>query len=126
MTVQTPRAVVVVFLVMLGCSSGVGTIGAVLGRDNKNGAIYVRDVPHGLAADKAGLVLDDQILMIDGVYAADLSPTELRQKLRGDVGSTVELTIVHDRVVRRVKVVRTALVDRPKAAPSAAPSAEPK
>jgi C-terminal processing protease CtpA/Prc len=96
---------------MVGCSGGVGSIGAVLGRDNTTGALYVRDVPHGLAADKAGLAPDDQVLMIEGVYAADLSPAEIHQKLRGDVGSTVELTVVHAGTVRRVKVVRTALLE---------------
>jgi C-terminal processing protease CtpA/Prc len=96
----------------LGCSSGAGSIGAVLGRDKNTGALYLRDVRRGLASDKAGLSNDDQVLMIDGVYAADLSPAEIHQKLHGDVGTTVELTIVHDGAVRRVKVVRTALVER--------------
>ncbi len=97
----------------LGCSSGVGSIGAVLGRDNTSGAVYVRDVPRGLAADKAGLAPDDEVVMIDGVYAADLSPAEISQKLRGDVGSTVELTVAHGGTIRRVKVVRTALREHP-------------
>jgi C-terminal processing protease CtpA/Prc len=109
-------------IAVAGCSSGAGSIGAILGKDKATGAVYLREVPPGLAADKAGLELDDQVLMIDGAYAADLSRAEISQKLRGDVGSTVELTVVHHGEVRRVKVVRTALREaKPKPAASATP-----
>ncbi|HVY45787.1 MAG TPA: PDZ domain-containing protein, partial [Minicystis sp.] len=106
----------------LGCSTTVGSIGAVLGRDNQTGALYVRDAPHGLAADRAGLRPGDQVLMIDGVYAASLDAKEVRARLRGDVGASVELTVVRDGVVRRVKVARTPLA--PKRPPAAAPARE--
>ena len=96
-------------LTLVGCSGGVGSIGAVLGKDNRTGALTIRDVPKGLAADKAGLEPGDQVVMIEGVYVADLSPKEIHDKLRGDVGSTVELTVDHRGEVRRVKLVRSAL-----------------
>ncbi|WP_437956439.1 PDZ domain-containing protein [Sorangium sp. So ce119] len=96
-------------LIAAGCSASVGSIGAVLGRDNESEALYVRDVPPGLAAERAGLIPGDEVLMIDGVYVRDLSSAEVRDRLRGDVGSAVELTVVRGRDVRRVRVVRGAL-----------------
>ncbi|MGK3999765.1 PDZ domain-containing protein [Sorangium sp. So ce1024] len=96
-------------LMAAGCSASVGSIGAVLGRDNESEALHVRDVPPGLAAERAGLLPGDEILMIDGVYVRDLTSTELRDRLRGPVGSAVELTIVRGGDVRRVRVVRGAL-----------------
>ncbi|WP_437875700.1 PDZ domain-containing protein [Sorangium sp. So ce513] len=96
-------------LMAAGCSASVGSIGAVLGRDNESEALHVRDVPPGLAAERAGLLPGDEILMIDGVYVRDLTSTELRDRLRGPVGSAVELTVVRGGDVRRVRVVRGAL-----------------
>ncbi|WP_437913084.1 PDZ domain-containing protein [Sorangium sp. So ce302] len=96
-------------LVAAGCTASVGSIGAVLGRDNESLALYVRDVPPGLAAERAGLTPGDEIMMIDGVYVRDLSSAAVRDRLRGAVGSAVELTVVRGRDVRRVRVVRTEL-----------------
>ncbi len=96
-------------LLAAGCGASAGSIGAVLGRDNESQALYVRDVPRGLAAEQAGLSPGDEILMIDGVYVRDLSSTQIRDRLRGAVGSTVELTVVRGRDVRRVRVVRSEL-----------------
>lgn len=96
-------------LMAAGCTASVGSIGAVLGRDNESQALYVRDVPGGLAAERAGLIPGDEIVMIDGVYVRDLSSPQLRDRLRGAVGSAVELTVVRGSDVRRVRVVRSEL-----------------
>lgn len=87
----------------------VGSIGAMLGRDDDTHAVHVRDVPKGLAADEAGLLPGDEIVMIDGFYARDLGPKELRALLRGEIGSPVELTILRGEEVRRVVLRRTPL-----------------
>jgi carboxyl-terminal processing protease len=89
--------------------SSAGSIGAVLGRDNDSHALFVRDVPAGLAANKAGLLPGDEIVMIEGFYVRDLSMKEIRALLRGDVGSKLEVTIVRGEQVQRVKLTRTAL-----------------
>ncbi|MFO0593552.1 MAG: hypothetical protein U0441_38785 [Polyangiaceae bacterium] len=47
--------------------------------------------------------------MIDGVYARDLGAARLRERLRGEVGSSVDLTIVRGDRVLRVKLVREPL-----------------
>lgn len=106
-------------LVLLsGCGgSSIGSVGAILGRDNDSRALYVREMPRGLAADRAGLLPGDEIVMVDGVYVRELGPKELRALLRGSVGSTVDLTIVRGKLVRRVRVVRTELGERDETKP---------
>lgn len=94
----------------LGCSApSVGSVGAVLGVDGETGSVLVRETREGRAADKAGLVPGDEILMIDGVYVRDLGAEAVRNRLRGPVGSSVELTVVRGEEVVRVKLVREAL-----------------
>ena len=109
------RATAAAFLLVIaGCgSSDVGSIGAVLGRSNDDHALYVRDVPEGLAADQAGLLPGDEIVMIDGTYVRTLSAEELQAKLRGDIGSHVSLTVSRGELVVRVDVTRTALSAAP-------------
>jgi len=85
-------------------ASNTGSIGAVLGRDNDS-----RDVPEGLAADDAGLIPGDEIVMIGGQYTRDLDQKAIVDLLRGPVGSEVELTIARGSEVRHVRVKRTAL-----------------
>jgi carboxyl-terminal processing protease len=97
--------------------SSVGSIGAMLGRDNETRALYVRDVPPGMAADQAGLLPGDEILMIDGIYARDLTAKDVRARLRGEIGSAVELTVVRGGEVRNVRVTRGELRERQEIAP---------
>ncbi len=112
---------------LAACSGpAVGSVGAVLGVDAETGAVHIREMKEGLAADKAGLLPGDEILLIDGVYARDLSAAQIRQKLRGNVGSKVELTVVRGEEVLRVSLVREALVAGSKvAAPKKEERVEP-
>ena len=77
--------------------SAPGSVGAVFGRDNDTRSLYVREVPPGLAAAGAGLLPGDQIVMIEGFYVRDLDAKAIRDKLRGEVGSTVALTVLRGR-----------------------------
>ncbi|WP_245678094.1 PDZ domain-containing protein [Chondromyces crocatus] len=105
-------------LALAACRSAqIGSVGAVLGRDGETQAVYIRDVPSGLAADRAGLLPGDEILMIDGVYVRALTSKDLRARLRGDPGSTVELTVARGSDVRRLRVIRSELREGRKAAP---------
>jgi C-terminal processing protease CtpA/Prc len=97
----------VVASILCGCGGQqVGSVGAVLGRDNDTHALFVREVPPGMAADRAGLLPGDEIIMIEGFYVRDLGMKEIRALLRGDVGSTVELTIVRGSLVQHVRLKR--------------------
>lgn len=96
-------------LAAIGCGASVGSIGAVLGRDNDTHALYVREAPRGMAAAEAGLQPGDEILMVDGFYVKDMSVKQLQALLRGEVGSTVELTVARSGAVRHVKLKRSLL-----------------
>jgi C-terminal processing protease CtpA/Prc len=106
------RAHLLVLLVLqaLACAGErVGSIGAVLARDNDSGALFVRDLSPGLAAERAGLLPGDEVLMIEGRYVRELDTKQVRGLLRGDVGKKVRLTIVRGGEVRRFSVERVAL-----------------
>lgn len=97
---------------LFGCGGGAsGSVGAVFGRDNDTRALYVREVPPGLAAAGAGLLPGDQVVMIEGLYVRDLDAKTIHDKLRGEVGSTVALTILRGEEVLHLRVSRGALRD---------------
>jgi len=50
----------------------------------------------GTPADKAGILPGDQIISIDDVSALDLSIEEAIQKIRGEKGTTVKLTVARE------------------------------
>ena len=105
-----PVLVVVIAFLSFDCGgSASGSVGAVFGRDNDTRALYVREVPAGLAAAGAGLLPGDQVVMIEGFYVRDLDAKSIHEKLRGDVGSTVALTILRGEEVIHVRVARGAL-----------------
>lgn len=93
-----------------GCaSSAPGTIGAALGQ-RADHRLFIRSMPPGQGADRAGLAVDDEILFIDGRDVRGMSQDEIRGAVRGDVGSTMVLTISRGAERRVVKVVRTPLL----------------
>lgn len=88
------------------CGPSAGTIGAVLARD-PDGRLFVRDVPPGLAAERAGLEPGDEILLIDGRDARALGPKGVHRVLGGNVGDPVKLTLVRRGEIVRVTLHRT-------------------
>ena len=108
------RPLSILALALSACGGGdVGSVGAVFGRDHDTRALVVREAPEGRAAARAGLQPGDQIVMIDGLYVKDLDAKTIRDKLRGDVGSSVNLTVVRNgEEVHHVRVVRRELGER--------------
>lgn len=100
------RAALVLAALLCACAPQRGTIGAVLGQ-SPGGQLYVRDVPPGLAADKAGLRPNDQILLIDGKDVRMMSAEQIHEALSGDVGQKVKLTVLRGEQVLRVTLKRT-------------------
>jgi carboxyl-terminal processing protease len=96
----------IVPLLPTACAGQKGTIGAVLAQD-KNQHLFVREVPDGLAADRAGLEVGDEILLIDGHDARAMSPAAVHDALSGEVGEPVKLTLIRGGNVVRVTVKRT-------------------
>jgi S1-C subfamily serine protease len=96
-----------------GCAAhGVGSVGAMLGKDVNTGRLFVREVPPGMAAATAGIREGDEVIAIDGAPVADLSPSDVHQRLEGTLGSTVTLLIVRDGETRKIDVVRAPLEKR--------------
>ncbi len=67
-------------------------------------------MPPGQGAERAGLEIDDEILMIDGKDVRAMSQDEVRRAVRGDVGSTLTVTILRNGERRDVKITRTPLL----------------
>ena len=102
------RAALVASLLVVAtaCAPQRGTIGAVLVQD-ENQHLFVREIPDGLAADRAGLEVGDEILTIDGHDARQMSVAGLHDVLAGNVGEPVKLTLIRRGNVVRVTVKRT-------------------
>jgi S1-C subfamily serine protease len=80
----------------IGCASNwKGSVGAVLGKDNRTGRVFVRDAPPGMPAERAGIRPDDEITAIDDVPVGKMTPEQVHEKLAGDVGTKVKLTVLH-------------------------------
>ena len=103
------------FLVGCGASNlggDVGSVGAVFGRDNETRALIVHETPPGAGAEKAGLLPGDQVVMIDGWYVRGMNAKDIRARLRGEVGTTVRLTVVRGDEVHHLQVRRGGLAER--------------
>ena len=88
------------------CGPSRGTIGALLAQDGDR-RLFIREVPPGLAADRAGVQEGDEVLLIDGRDARQMSPEAIHGALAGDVGQPVKLTLVRDDQVVRARLERT-------------------
>ena len=97
-----------IFLLLVGCASEPGTIGAALGK-RADGRMFVRSTPPGQGAEQAGLLVDDEIVAIDGKDVKAMSEDDVRRAVRGDLGSTVTVTIVRDGQKKDVPVKRSRL-----------------
>ena len=93
-----------------GCAApSVGSVGAMLGKDVHTGRLFVREVPAGMAAAVAGIRDGDEVIAVDGVPVADMSPGEVHQRLEGPVGSKVVLLVVRSGETLTIDVVRGPL-----------------
>lgn len=93
---------------LAACASTPGTIGAALGKQ-PDGRLFVRSVPPGQGAAQAGLEVDDEIVAIDGIDVRGMTPDDVRQAVRGDLGSTMIVTVVRGGTRRDIVVKRSAL-----------------
>jgi C-terminal processing protease CtpA/Prc len=108
-------AILLALFCIAGCSSNAkpASVGVVLGHNAKTGTLHIRQVPPGLAGDKAGLRPGDRVKMIDGRLADDMPKARVRELLRGKEGTSVVLTILRGDRVLHITVVREPLGKAP-------------
>jgi C-terminal processing protease CtpA/Prc len=104
------RVLVLIGAVLLaGCGPGMGSIGALLGKNHNDGRTVVREVPRDMEAARAGLEPGDEVLYIEGKDARAMTAEEVHQALVGPVGSTVRLTVLRNGHVLHITVRRGRL-----------------
>ncbi|HSO30917.1 MAG TPA: PDZ domain-containing protein [Labilithrix sp.] len=95
---------------LLACAGAApGTIGAQLGQ-RPDGRLFVRGVPAGQGADQAGLEVEDEILAVDGHPVREMTQDDVKRAVRGDVGTTMVLSVERAGVKRDVTVKRTPML----------------
>lgn len=72
-------------------SGAFGGIGVYMGF--KNGGVQIMSVIPDSPGQKAGLLAGDEILAVDGKPVTEISPGEVALKIRGEIGTHVELLI---------------------------------
>ncbi len=75
----------------------------------KNNVLTVVSPLKGTPAEKAGIKPGDQIIAIDGTSTDGISIDKAVNKIRGPIGTTVDLTIIRDAVSLDIKVVRDTI-----------------
>lgn len=81
------------------------SVGIVVGRDDKN--YFVKKVLDSSASSLAGVKKGDLIITIQGQKASDLTTYELGDLLRGEEGSTLELTVLRKKKLQNISILRT-------------------
>ena len=99
---------------LAACGPGIprGGIHARMGY-SEEGGLRVVDAPEGGPAARAGLRVGDRIITLEGEPVRGLSLEEIVERLRGPVGTEIELEIVRDGEAITLRV-RRAPYDSPR------------
>ena len=100
-------------LTLAGCAADTGSIGAVLAQSRTDGRLTVRATPPGHPAADVGMTPGDEILLIDGRDVRSMSPDTVHRLLEGNVGTTVNLTLLRSGKIERLAVKRAPLAPSP-------------
>lgn len=95
--------------ILTSCSPTLGSMGAVLAKNNDTGQVTVRDAPPDMAAATAGIRPGDTILLIDGRDVRPMTPEQVHEQLIGPVGTTVAVTVEREGRIVRLQVRRGPL-----------------
>lgn len=93
-------------LALYACATERGSVGAIFAQTQSNGRVTVREAPPGYPAADAGMVRGDEILLIDGRDVRSLAPEGIHRLLEGEVGTTVQLTILRRGQIERIALKR--------------------
>jgi carboxyl-terminal processing protease len=91
-------------LATTSCAATTGGIHARMGY-SESGGLRVVEVPEG-PAERAGLREGDRITAIDGDPVRSMALEEVVERLRGEVGSEVEIEVVRDGELVTLVIVR--------------------
>ena len=80
-------------------------IGVVLGMDNEQ-KIHIVGIMENSPGQKAGLQEGDEILAVDGVPVTQMAFDEVAAHVRGQAGTDVVLTIMHDNTNQDITITR--------------------
>lgn len=84
-------------------------IGAELGKDAQNNLVVIAPIS-GFPAEKAGLRAQDIIAEVNGEYTNELTVSEAVNKIRGEKGTEVKLTIVRNKTEQiELKIIRDTI-----------------
>lgn len=97
-----------------------GGIHARMGWSETSG-LRIVEVAEGGPAEEAGLQVDDRILEIDGEPVETLTQRQVVERLRGPVGSHVDLVIIRNGERQRVRVERAPYREQGEAGSSTDP-----
>jgi len=97
----------------LSCAADPGSIGAVLAQSRSDGRLTVRETPSGHPAAEAGMAPGDEILLIEGRDVRSMSADVIHRLLEGQIGTTVNLTLLRRGKIERIAVRRAPLSRSP-------------
>lgn len=84
-------------------------MGAVLAKDNADGRVFVREVPAGMGAARAGIAVGDELVTIEGRPVSKMTPEEVHEALAGKVGTKVTVTILRGGATLELSIERGPL-----------------
>lgn len=93
------------------CATWDGSVGAVFARDNPTGRVFVREAPEDMSGAKAGLLVGDELVAIDGRAVEKMQPPEVQHALEGRVGTKVRLTVLRKGALVELNVERGPFKD---------------
>jgi C-terminal processing protease CtpA/Prc len=96
----------ILFAALASCAADPGSIGAVLAQSHVDGRLTLREVPAGYPAAEAGMAKGDEILLIEGRDVRSMTPDAIHRLLQGELGTTVNLTVLRRGKIERVAVKR--------------------
>lgn len=91
----------------------VSGVGLRLRRDTQTGQVFITDVVAGSPAAQAGLQAGDQLLLIDSQTTERLTVEGISQRLRGEEGSRVTVTLSRNGGPPRTVVLTRTLIEIP-------------
>lgn len=86
-------------------------IGVSVVRDNKNGTILVESVEIGSPAEGAGIQPGDYIVAVDGERVSDIGTEAALEKIRGEIGTRVRVTINRSSFETELEMIRSKIVE---------------